>query len=438
MIDALPTLLPRSDYEWWILIVGATTNIACGLIGCYLVLRRMSLMGDAISHAVLPGLVLAFLFTGSLNIGGMFLGAFAVGLLTAFLTQLFHRLGGVPADASMGVVFTSLFALGVILLRRYTGGGVDLDPDCVLQGQLSYVPGIMIETGGYFVPRAAVSTGLVLVLNGLFIALLWKELKISSFDPALATTMGLRSDLLHYLLMAMVAATAVASFEAVGSILVIAMLIVPAATANLLSDRLGPMMGMAAVVAMVSAYTGFIASVWLDETGISVEPAGMMCGAGGLLFLLAVFFAPQYGLASTVWRNVQTTSHILGDDILAMLYRLEELGVSRLMGPREAVQAVGGGYGAVVALWTMQWRGLVERAGGGLRLTEKGRRHAMHLVRSHRLWEAYLVEYLGLPLDHVHAPAERVEHYIGEGLQQEIAARLSEGEKDPHGREIPR
>ena len=139
MPDWLHVLLPQYAAEQWMLAVAMMVNVACGLIGCYLVLRRMSLMGDAISHAVLPGLVLAFLFTGSLNIAGMLLGAFAIGLLTTFLTQALHRQGGVPADASMGVVFTSLFALGVVLLRRYAGN-VDLDPDCVLQGQLAILP----------------------------------------------------------------------------------------------------------------------------------------------------------------------------------------------------------------------------------------------------------------------------------------------------------
>jgi manganese/zinc/iron transport system permease protein len=434
MPDWLQYFVPRTEFgEGWILAVAVMTNVACGVIGCYLVLRRMSLMGDAISHAVLPGLVIAFLFTGSLNIGGMLVGAFLVGLLTTFLTQALHRQGGVPADASMGVVFTSLFAIGVVLLRRYAGN-VDLDPDCVLQGQLTLLPGIQINVLGYQIPRAALSIGSVLVLNVIFVLLLWKELKITSFDPALATTMGLRSGLVHYLLMAMVAATSVAAFEAVGSILVIAMLIVPAATAHLLTDRLDRMLWIAAAVGALSAYLGFVAARFNEHA----EPAGMIAVAGGLLFLLAVFFSPRYGIVSTLLRNVQTTSRIVREDILALLYRLEELGVRRQMGPREATQAVGGGMAATIALWRLFRLGLVERAEGGLRLTANGRERAVHLVRSHRLWEAYLVEYLGLPLDHVHGPAERMEHYIGEKLQQKIAQDLPQEAIDPHGREIPR
>jgi manganese/zinc/iron transport system permease protein len=434
MPDWLQYFIPEGDIgEGWILAVAVMTNVACGIIGCYLVLRRMSLMGDAISHAVLPGLVVAFLFTGSLNIGGMFVGAFVVGLLTTFLTQTLHRIGGVPADASMGVVFTSLFAIGVVLLRRYAGN-VDLDPDCVLQGQLTLMPHIRVDVFGLSIPRAALSIGVVLLANVIFVALLWKELKITSFDPGLATTMGLRSGLIHYLLMAMVAGTTVASFEAVGSILVIAMLIVPGATAHLLTDCLSRMLLIAAAVAALSGYIGFSVARWNGDA----EPAGMIAVAGGVLFFLAVFFSPRYGIVSTLWRNLQTTSRILREDILAMLYRLEELGVNRLMGPREAAQAVGGGTAAVLSMWRLFRLRLVEHVHGGVRLTDAGRERATHLVRSHRLWEAYLVEYLGLPLDHVHAPAERMEHYIGDELQREIAKKLPQEATDPHGREIPR
>ncbi len=435
MPEWMQFLLPHGGYgEGWILAIAVMTNVACGVIGCYLVLRRMSLMGDAISHAVLPGLVLAFLFTGTLNIGGMLVGAFLVGLLTTFLTQSLHRHGAIPADASMGVVFTSLFAIGVVLLRRYAGN-VDLDPDCVLQGQLALTPGYTMDLFGYAVPRAAVSIGVVLVLNVVFIVMLWKELLITSFDPGLATTMGLRSGLIHYLLMAMVAGTTVASFEAVGSILVIAMLIVPAATAHLLTDRLGRMIWIAAVVGAAAAYLGFLTSARLNP---DIEPAGMMAVAAGALFIVAAVCSPRHGVLGTVWRNVQTTSRILREDILAMLYRLEELGVRRPMGTREAAQAVGGGLAAAAALWRLLRLRLIEHVHGGLQLTKAGRDRATHLVRSHRLWEAYLVEYLGLPLDHVHAPAERMEHFIGEKLQDKIAQHLPQEEVDPHGREIPR
>ena len=223
-----------------IILVGTLTNIACALVGCYLVLRRMSLMGDAIAHAVLPGLVLAFVFSGSMNIVPLFLGAAAVGLLTTFLTQTLHQYGRVPTDASMGVVFTSLFALGVVLLKRYITG-VHFDVACVYEGSLSQAALDTFQFAGWELPRQLRTVLPVVLLNLAFILVLWKELKVSSFDAALSSSMGFSATLMHYLLMALVAVTTVASFEAVGSILVVAMLIVPPATAQLLCDRLGRM-----------------------------------------------------------------------------------------------------------------------------------------------------------------------------------------------------
>jgi manganese/zinc/iron transport system permease protein len=226
MPDWFATLDPQVQDAIVVIGVGALTNTACALLGCYLVLRRMSLLSDALAHAVLPGLVVAFVLAGSLNVGAMFAGAIVTALLTTFLTQALHRQGGVAADASMGVVFTSLFALGVVLIKRY-GQGVDLDVDCVLFGEIMYASLDTVSLGGREVPRALVTIGPVLCLNVLVIIVLWKELKLSSFDDGLATTMGFNAHVLHYLLMALVALTTVASFEQVGSILVIAMFIVP-------------------------------------------------------------------------------------------------------------------------------------------------------------------------------------------------------------------
>jgi manganese/zinc/iron transport system permease protein len=226
----------RSTTGQRIMLVGALTNVACALVGCYLVLRRMSLMGDAIAHAVLPGIVLAFMFSGSMNVLPLFVGAALVGLLTTFLTQTLHQFGRVPTDAAMGAVFTSLFALGVVLLKRYISG-VHFDVACVYEGSLTGVALDTINVGGREVPRQLVTVLPIVVLNLVAILLFWKELKLSSFDAGMATSMGYSATLLHYVLMALVAMTSVAAFQAVGSILVVAMLIVPPATAQLLCDR---------------------------------------------------------------------------------------------------------------------------------------------------------------------------------------------------------
>jgi manganese/zinc/iron transport system permease protein len=426
---------------WWetfaspvaqrIMLVGALTNVACSLVGCYLVLRRMSLMGDAISHAVLPGLVIAFVFSGSMNIVPLFIGAAAVGLLTTFLTQTLHQYGRVPTDASMGVVFTSLFALGVVLLKRYATG-VHFDVACVYEGSLSQAALDTFQLGGWELPRQLRTVFPVVIVNLVIIMLLWKELKISSFDPALATSMGFSATLLHYLLMAMVAVTTVASFEAVGSILVVAMLIVPPATAQLLSQRLGRMVLLACVFAILSAVLGYwLAARW------NAAPAGAMAVVAGGMYALAVLLAPHNGILSALIRNLQTTLRILREDLLLMLYRVEEIDSTKRMQPSEAVAAVGGGWLARWALAILRRRGRIEVRDGRLQMTDDGRWRAARLVRGHRLWEAYLVKHLGLPLDHVHAPADRVEHYIHQPLREQLQKAVDDVEKDPHGREIP-
>ena len=218
--------------DMWIIVTGALAAMACALLGNFLLLRKLSMMGDAISHAVLPGLVIAFIITQTRSNLAMLTGAIIVGVLTALFTQTIHRLGRVEESAAMGVVFTTLFALGLILIRQ-SADHVDLDPSCVLYGAIELVP-----LGATGIPPATLTLGIVLLINIVMVVLFYKEFRISAFDPELGTTLGINANVMHYLLMTLVAITTVAAFEAVGSILVIAMLIVPPAAAHLLTDRL--------------------------------------------------------------------------------------------------------------------------------------------------------------------------------------------------------
>ncbi len=425
-----PTLLGvlgLSPADWTIIWTGAATNVACALVGCFLVLRRMSMMGDALSHAVLPGLVMAYLLSHTLDIVPLFLGATAVGLLTTFLIQTLHQYARVASDASMGVVFTSLFALGVVMLKKYVTGHFDLA--CVYEGSLELV--ILADTVAGL-PRPLFTTLIVLLVNTAILFLLWKELKLSSFDPALATTMGLSATTMHYLLMTLVAITTVASFEAVGSILVVAMLIVPAATAHLLTNRLALMVIISAGIGIASAFLGCVAAKYWD-TNI----AGMMTVAAGALYGLAVFFSPRYGVCSKLFGNLQMSLRVLREDLLAMLYRVEELDETKWLTIAEAREAVGGGWLSRWSVRTLLGDRQLSLTGEQLQLTDLGRQNARKMVRTHRLWETYLVQHLGMPLDHVHEPAHRVEHFIGEQLQQELEVKLDTMRQDPHGRDIP-
>jgi manganese/zinc/iron transport system permease protein len=298
--------------DTWIVIVGALAAVACALLGNFLVLRKMSMMGDAISHAVLPGLAIAFLITGARASFTMFIGAAVVGVLTAVFTQWVSRFGKVDEGASMGIVFTTLFAAGLLLIVQ-AADSVDLDPGCVLYGAIELTPLDVVWRGELFgmdlaVPRAAMVLVCVLLINLACVMAFFKELRIVCFDSALATTMGINANLIHYLLMTLVAVTTVAAFEAVGSIIVIAMLIVPPAAAHLLTDRLDVMVILSALFAVVTAVLGHVSAltvpVWFGFTDTSTS--GMMAVMAGLLFVVVAFCAPRHGILVKKFRSLDT------------------------------------------------------------------------------------------------------------------------------------
>lgn len=421
--------------DWWIMATAACCCVACGVPGCFLVLRRMSLVGDAISHAVLPGLAVAFIVTSSREVGPMLVGALAVGLLTTVLTAAIARWGKVPEDAALGVVFTTFFAVGVVLVT-WVAGQIDLDPGCVLYGLIEFTPFDTVVLAGQELPRSFVWLATAALLNCALIAVFYKELKIVSFDPYLATTMGISAGVVHYALMTMVAATTVVSFEAVGSILVVAMLIAPGATAQLLTDRLGRMLWIAAGVGVVAAVVGYLLALYWNTS-----VAGMVSVVAGGEFALAVLLAPRYGVASRLVHKTALAVRIFREDVLGMLYRVHEAAASgravRPVHTGDIARAVGGGLVSRLALGSLHRRGDVRMApGGGLALTEPGLARARQVVRSHRLWESYLSTHLGLPLDHLHEPSHRVEHFITPEMQAELIAQ-AEPATDPHGKPIP-
>ncbi len=268
---------------FWIILTGALVAMSCGLLGCFLVLRRMSMVGDAISHAVLPGIVIAFLLSGSRDTGFMLLGAAATGMLATMLITYFHRRAGLQADASIGVTFTFLFAVGIILISAYAGH-VDIDQDCVLYGEIAYVPvDLWITSGGTVMgPRAVYILSGLLVLIVLFVTLGYRKLMLTSFDPGFAQSIGIPTGIWHYLLMAAVSLATVGSFESVGAILVVAFLIGPPATAYLLTRSLKQMLWLTVGLAFVIASSGYLLASWLNAS-----VAGCMAVMVGVCFGMA-------------------------------------------------------------------------------------------------------------------------------------------------------
>jgi manganese/zinc/iron transport system permease protein len=280
-------------------LVAAVVAVACALPGVFLVLRRMAMMSDAISHTALLGIVLFFFATRDLASPLLIVGAAVMGLVTVSLVELLNKTRLVKEDTAIGLVFPLLFSLAVILISRYAGG-VHLDSDVVLLGELAFAPFDRTTVLGLDLPHSLVVMGIILLFNVLFITLLYKELKIATFDPGLAAALGLSPASLHYGLMALVSVTAVGAFDAVGSILVVALMIAPAASAYLLTDDLARMLGLSALLGVASAIGGYWLARWLDA-----NIAGSMATATGILFLFTFLFAPERGMVALARRRVR-------------------------------------------------------------------------------------------------------------------------------------
>src|SRR5688572_7531238 len=269
-------------------LIAAIVAAACALPGVFLVLRRMALMSDAISHSILLGIVLAFFVAESLASPLLIVGAALTGVLTVALVELTLRTRLVREDAAIGLVFPALFSIGVILVSRYAGD-VHLDLDAVLLGEIAFAPFQRVVVAGFDIgPRALWVMLVILLLNAAFIALFYKELKLTTFDAALAASLGFAPGLLHYAFMTLVSVTAVGAFDAVGSVLVIALMIAPPAAAFLLTDRLAVMIRLSVAIGAASAISGY----WLAHA-IDGSIAGSMATMAGVIFFLVLLLAPE-------------------------------------------------------------------------------------------------------------------------------------------------
>lgn len=302
MIDLIPSFDWRQVFlvPWregfsstiWVAIMGFFVASACGLVGNYLILRRMALVGDAISHSVLPGLAIAFILANTRGTLVMFTGALAAAMVTTLLIEIIHKKSRIKHDSAIGIAFTSLFAIGVILITIFASQ-VDLDQECVLYGELIWVPfAEMVTLGGVTLgPAPVVRMGFVAMGTGILILLFYKELLVSSFDAGLASSLGINANVVHYSLMCWLSVVVVSAFESVGAILVIAMLILPGATASLLSYRLPTIMLLTVLHGAVSTILGIHLGFWLNAS-----MAASIIVMGSVLFVLAWIFSPRQGI----------------------------------------------------------------------------------------------------------------------------------------------
>ena len=274
-----------------ILMIAIVVSTACVIPGVFLVLRKVALMSDAISHAILLGIVLMFFLVENLHSPLLMAGAVLAGLLTVALTEAVINSKKIKEDAAIGLIFPVFFSLGVILISKYAKD-VHLDVDSILLGELAYAPfNQLIVNGIELGPISLWIMSGILIINGIFIKLFYKELKLSTFDPGLAMSLGFSPTLLHYGLMSIVSVTAVGAFDAVGSILVVALMITTPSAAYLLTNKLSKMIALSIIIGIVTAILGYLMAVKLNST-----IAGSMATMSGVIFLLALFLSPTQGL----------------------------------------------------------------------------------------------------------------------------------------------
>lgn len=412
-------LLEILQQEWAIraLIASSMVGLMCGVLGCFIVLRNMSLIGDALSHAILPGVVFAFMIVGYSALG-FFVGSVIAGLATAFvITWLQHNVG-TKNDAAVGIVFTAMFSIGVMGISWISRNeGVHLDLKDFLFGNVLGVSN-----------QDLVLTSLVTVYVFLSIIVFYRQLFVTTFQPVIAQSMGISIKMIHYFLMLLLSFAVVASLQTVGVILVVAMLITPASTALLLSNRLEWVLVISSLAGLGSAILGLLGAIVFETT-----PGPAMAVTATLLYLLAVFFAPEKGVVFRALQRRRVKRRVQQEDTLKQAYRLHENGqlsrerMEQQLGlPPRVLQA---------NLQALRRQGWVSKE--KLELTDEGIHAARRLVRAHRLWESYLADRIGLNVEQIHDEAEQYEHHLTDEILDEVERVLGFPALDPHGSPIP-
>lgn len=402
-------------------------GICCGLMGAFLVVRKLALMGDALSHAVLPGVAIGFLWSMTKNPLAIFVGAVGAGLLGAVVVQLIRGTTRHKEDAALGFVLSSFFGVGIVLFTMIQNlpGGAKSGLDKFMFGQAA---ALGPEDVMLLLVVALLAVGAVL--------LFYKEYVVTSFDEGFAGSLGLPLRFYHYSLMLLLAFAIVSALQAVGVVLVSAMLVIPAAAAFLLTDRMGWMLVLSAVFGMLAG----VAGAFFSFAGRSLPTGPFMVLSAAAVFLLALLLAPRHGLLTRLWRRHSRSARIRRENTLKAIYHVMEDGGFGSEAVRAGDVALRRRETEAVArqeLAALCRAGLATEEAGQIALTPEGWRRACEIVRNHRLWELYLTNAAQVAPDHVHDDAEQIEHVLGEETVRRLERRLNYARRDPHGKLIP-
>ncbi len=407
----------------------ALLGVSCGLLGSFIVVRKMALMGDALSHAVLPGVALGFLWNMSKDPVAIFVGATIAGLLGAMTVGAIRQTTRLKEDTILGLVLAAFFAVGICLLTMIQR---------LPSGNQSGIDKFMFGQAAAIGARDVLLMAIITTLIVLSILVLYKEFLATSFDAGFARSLGWPVQILHYFLMMLLAFAVVIALQAVGVVLVSAMLITPAAAAYLLTDRMGRMLLLAALFGMLAGAFGAFFSFLRPSL-----PTGpfMVLGAS-FVFALAFCFSPSHGVVIRWWKR-RSRSHRVGrENTLKSIYHVLEARGFRGEGVelaelaerrRETVEEARSQAAA------LSRHGLATLSGEEktIYLTADGWQRACSIVRNHRLWELYLTNEAHVAADHVHEDAEKIEHVLGDEAVRKLERSLSYARLDPHGKMIP-
>lgn len=416
-------LIATLSEEWALraLIASCMVGIMCGTIGSFIVLRNMSLIGDALSHAILPGIVISFIIVGYSTLG-FFVGSVIAGLATAIAITWIQQNVKTKNDAAVGIVFTAMFSFGVIgisHLSHSSSSAVHLDLKDFLFGNILGISNMDI-----------VLTAVVMIYTLLCVYLFYRFLFITTFQPVIAQTMGISVKYIHYFLMLLLSFAVVAALRTVGVILVVAMLITPAATALLLTDRLKWVIAISAFIGFLSAIFGMLGAIVLDTT-----PGPFMTLVATFIYIMVVVFAPHKGLIAKAILRMQQKHKIAEEDIIKQIFKnkgqstIQQL-VDRLSLSQRSVSK------AIRKLANNKV--IVYGDNQSLSLTFPGKKKAEELIRAHRLWETYQVNHMGIDEALIHDEAEKLEHHLTEELLDELDLKMGFPTLDPHGSPIPK
>ncbi|MEM7387964.1 MAG: iron chelate uptake ABC transporter family permease subunit [Verrucomicrobiota bacterium] len=411
----------------YVLISCVLLGISFGLLGCFIVVRKMALVGDTLSHAVLPGVAAGYLWGMSKNPAAILIGATLAGLLGTAVGSWIKQTTKLKQDAAMGMVLASFFAVGLCLISM-----IQRLPTGNKAGLKSVFFGKVAAMG----PQDLMLMSAVCLISLLIILLLYRPFLASSFDPVFARSIGYPVRVLHHLLMFLLAMATVVALQAVGAVMVSAMLITPAATAYLLTKSLHRMLWLASGFGVLSGLIGVFVS-FLDSR-LPTGPCMALCA--GLFFVLAFLFSPEHGIIHRRFLHLSQTRRIQRENTLKAIYRILERSEFQQEGIALDALAVAGR--ATVEDTRHQVKRLVQARlatmdADKVYFTPSGKLLASKIVRNHRLWELYLTETADYQADHVHDDAEKIEHLLGEETVRRLEKELNYPSRDPHGKPIP-